>query len=72
MDNIEKYDNILILSGAGMGIDSGLPDYDGVHRMVDEAAQRYNIEPFMIEHPNFIMNIQELYGEWRHGLWIYF
>ena len=53
MDLIKKYDNILILSGAGMGIDAGLPDYDGVHRMVDEAAQRFNVEPYMIEHPSF-------------------
>jgi len=47
------YDDILILSGAGFGIDAGLPDYDGVHAMVDEAAQRFGIEPYMVEHPQF-------------------
>jgi len=47
------YDDILVLCGAGFGIDAGLPDYDGVHAMVDEAAAIFNVPPYMIEHPQF-------------------
>jgi len=47
------YDDVLVLSGAGFGIDAGLPDYDGVHEMVYEAAQRFDVAPYMIEHPQF-------------------
>jgi len=47
------YNDILILAGAGLGIDAGLPDYEGMHRMADEAAEKYNIPPYKIEHPNF-------------------
>lgn len=47
------HDNILVLSGAGFGIDAGLPDYRGMHDMADEAARQHNIEPYMIEHPSF-------------------
>lgn len=49
----KSYDNILVLAGAGFSIDSGLPDYEGVHRLAFEAAQRHNVEPYMIEHPSF-------------------
>ena len=58
----KSFDNILILSGAGFGIDAGLPDYDGVHQMANDAAQQHNVEPFMIEHPNF-------YKENPRGAW---
>jgi NAD-dependent SIR2 family protein deacetylase len=57
-----KYDNILILSGAGFGIDAGLPDYQGMHRMVDEAAHNLGVEPYMIEHPDFYQ--QNPRGAW--------
>lgn len=50
---LKGYDDILVLSGAGFGIDAGLPDYDGVHAIVDEAAARFGVEPYMIEHPGF-------------------
>lgn len=53
MDKIKKYDNILILAGAGMGIDAGLPDYDGVHQMIDDAAERFNVPAYKLEHPDF-------------------
>ena len=56
------YDDILILSGAGFGIDAGLPDYDGVHAMVDEAAQRFIIQHIWSNIHNFIKIIQELLG----------
>lgn len=53
MEYFNKYDDILILAGAGMGIDAGLPDYDGIHNMVFDAAERCGVEPYMIEHPSF-------------------
>ena len=49
----KKYDNILVLSGAGFGIDSGLPDFEDMHRITDQAAQQFNIEPYIIERPDF-------------------
>ena len=49
----EKYDNILVLSGAGFGIDSGLPDYEEMHRMGDEMARQFNIDARVIESPDF-------------------
>ena len=51
--NLNDYDDILILAGAGMGIDAGLPDYNEMHDMVDEAATIHQIDPYMIEHPDF-------------------
>ena len=49
----KSYDNILVLSGAGFGIDAGLPDYKDMHKLADEAAKKLNVEPYMIEHPSF-------------------
>ena len=49
----KKYDNILVLSGAGFGIDAGLPDYEDMHRLSDEMAQQFDIEPHVIESPDF-------------------
>jgi NAD-dependent SIR2 family protein deacetylase len=62
MERIQEYENILVLAGAGFSIDSGLPDYDDVHRMVDIAAQHHNVAPYMIEHPSF-------YKENPRGAW---
>ena len=58
----KSYDNILVLSGAGFGIDAGLPDYKDMHKMADEAAEKLNVEPYMIEHPSF-------YKENPRGAW---
>ena len=58
----KRYENVLVLSGAGFGIDSGLPDYDGVHAMADEAAAQHGVPAYMIEHPNF-------YKENPRGAW---
>lgn len=38
---------------AGFGIDAGLPDYDGVHAMVDEGAARFGMEPHETETSEF-------------------
>ena len=43
------YDNILVLSGAGFGIDAGLPDYRQLHQMAQNAAVIHNIQPHIIE-----------------------
>ena len=51
--NFDNYSDILVLSGAGFGIYAGLPDYNGMHQMADEAVSVHNIEPYMIEHPSF-------------------
>ena len=53
---IQKYNDILILAGAGFSVDSGLPNYQGVHEMVNEVANKYGIKPYEIEHPNFYKN----------------
>jgi len=58
----KSYNDILILSGAGFGIDAGLPDYEGMHDMADQAAAQHNVEPHMIEHPSF-------YKENPRGAW---
>ena len=50
---IKNKQDILILAGAGLGIDAGLPDYNGMHQMADEAAAKYDIPAYQIEHPNF-------------------
>ena len=49
----KSYNNILVLSSAGFGIDAGLPDYNRMHQMANEAVQLHNVEPYMIEHPSF-------------------
>ena len=38
MSIFDNYTDILVLSGAGFGIDAGLPDYNDMHRMVDESS----------------------------------
>ena len=53
MDRKKRVHDVLVLAGAGFGIDAGLPDYAGVHEMANEAAQQHGVEPFMIEHPSF-------------------
>ena len=58
----KSFDNVLVLSGAGFGIDSGLPDYEGIHQMANDAAAQHNVEPYMIEHPAF-------YKENPRGAW---
>ena len=53
VEEFKKYNDILILAGAGFSVDCGIPDYSGVHRMVDEAANKFGIQPHEIESPNF-------------------
>ena len=53
VEEFKKYNDILILAGAGFSVDCGIPDYSGVHRMVDEAANKFGIQPYEIESPNF-------------------
>lgn len=49
----KPYTDVLVLVGAGFGIDSGLPDYNGVHQMAEEAAAAHGIEPHQLEEPSF-------------------
>jgi NAD-dependent SIR2 family protein deacetylase len=49
----KSHDNILVLAGAGFSLDSGLPDYEGIHRLGAEAANQHGLELADIENTNF-------------------
>ena len=61
----KSYDNILVLSGAGFGIDAGLQIIMIYIEMTDEAARLHNVQPYMMEHPTFIKKIKRCLGHER-------
>ena len=50
---LNKYNDIIILAGAGFSVDSGLPDYRELHKLMDIASKKFSINPADIESPDF-------------------
>ena len=73
-DVFDLADGLLISAGAGMGIDSGLPDFRGEHGFwhTYPALERANVNFYQIASPDaFLNNPKQAWGFYGHRLNMY-